>query len=452
MFHKMLTTGAAAVAILAAGAAQAAELPKATQAIMKKKNLPADVLNGLDAELKVPPAWIAGAKKEGSLTVGATWDSEQFDVLSSPFRERYPFIKITYFRASRFDRVIKPLMAFKQGRVLADVLTGVADKYTSFKKAGAVLDLRQLPNWNNVPDGMKGKDGGWAGARLRYWCMSYNTKAVAKKDLPKTWDDLLKNPKFRNGKIGMGNRPNLWLLAMWDDWGERRIQDYARQLFGVVKPQLRKEGMNALISLAAAGEFDIALPSAAYRVSQMIPKGAPIGWHCPEPVPTAVSDIVAMKGGHENAALLFINWFLSKEGQVAQFGANNAPPIHKDLHRREFLAFPDEILGKKIAFREPEALERDLRKLMKFWDPLWFSGRGLKLDYVTAKLEKVGRKGRDVTFTAKGKKQKAKISGSRTSIEIDGDEGARADLKPGMTCEIGYPGNNEEAVRIDCKK
>ncbi|MGE0651008.1 MAG: ABC transporter substrate-binding protein [Alphaproteobacteria bacterium] len=432
-------------------AAAAADLPKATQAIMKKTGLPADVLAGLDAELQMPQKWIDGAKKEGQLIVGGTWDADQFDKLVAPFQERYPFVKFHYARATRHDRVIKPLLAFKSGRVVTDVLSGVGAKFSSFKELGAILDLSQIPNWKNVPDGMKDKDGGWIGQRLRYWCMSYNTNALKKSDLPKTWDDLLTMPKLRGGKIGMGNRPNLWLLSMWDMKGENAIREYARKLFTDVKPQLRKEGMNALISLATAGEFDVALPSAAYRVSQMIPKGAPIAWHCPEPVPMAISEMLAMKGGHENAALLFINWFMSKEGQVAQFAANNAPPVHKDLHRREFLAFPDEILGKKIAFREPEAMENDLKKLMRFWDPMWFSAKGLKLHVVTVKLDKVGTKGRDVTFSVDGKAQKAKISGGRTGIEVDGADAQRAELKPGMTCEIAYPGNNEEATKIDCK-
>ena len=461
MTRHILTSGSLALvtASLLAGAglgvpaqdAAAADLPKATKAIMKKTGLPAEVLAGLDAELKMPQKWIDGAKKEGQLIVGSTWDADQFDRMVAPFIERYPFVKFSYSRATRHDRVIKPLLAFKTGRVVTDVLSGVGAKFSSFKELGAILDLRQIPNWKNVPDGMKDKEGGWIGQRLRYWCMSYNTKALKKSDLPKTWDDLLTNPKMRDGKLGMGNRPNLWLLSMWDIKGENAIREYARKLFTDVKPQLRKEGMNALISLATAGEFDVALPSAAYRVSQMIPKGAPIGWHCPEPVPMAISEMIAIKGGHQNAALMFINWFMSKEGQVAQFAANNAPPVHKDLHRREFLAFPDEILGKKIAFREPEAMENDLKKLMRFWDPMWFSAKGLKLRIVTSKLDKVGKKGRDVTFMVDGKVQKAKVSGSRTGIEVDGTDAMRAELKPGMTCEIAYPGNNEEATKIDCK-
>ena len=454
MNRTSLTAGALsfALTVFVAGQAPAADLPKATQAIMKETKLPAEVLAGLDNELKMPAKWIEGAKKEGTLTVSGTWDADQFEALVGPFRERYPFVTFKYSRATRHDRVIKPLLAYKAGRIVADVISGVGAKFTAFKEIKAILDLSQLPNWKNVPDGMKDKNGGWIGQRLRYWCMSYNTSKLKKSELPKTWDDLLTIEKLRDGKVGMGNRPNLWLLSMWDVKGENAIREYARQLFTVVKPQLRKEGMNALISLATAGEFDVALPSAAYRVSQMVPKGAPIGWHCPEPVPMSISEMVAIKGGHENAALMFVNWFASREGQVAQFAANNAPPVHKDLHRREFLAFPDEILGKKIAFRDPEAMENDLKKLMRFWDPMWFSAKGLKLHIVTAKLDKVGRRGRDVTFKVDGKAQKAKVSGSRTGIEIDGADAARAELKAGMTCEIAYPGDGEEATKLDCKK
>jgi hypothetical protein len=165
----------------------------------------------------------------------------------------------------------------------------------------------------------------------------------------------------------------------------------------------------------------------------------------------SISEMIAIKGGHENAALLFVNWFASKEGQIAQFAANNAPPVHKDLRRREFLAFPDEILGKKIAFRDPEAMETDLKKLMRFWDPMWLSGRGLKLEYVTAKIDKVERKGRRVVFTHKGKKVKVKVSGSRTGIQINDVDGTRRELKAGMLCEIGFPGAGEEATKLDCK-
>lgn len=427
-----------------------AELPKATQAILKKAELGTDVLKGLDAELVVPKEWIDGARKEGTLSIGGTWDEGQFQVLASPFRERYPFVKIKYARATRYDRVVKPLMAFKAGRVPMDIISGIGAKFTEFQKLDAIENLTVLPNWKNVPDGMKHPDGLWIGQRLRYWCMSYNTNALKKADLPKTWDDILTNTRLHNGKIGMGNRPNLWLLNLWDIKGEQAIREYAEKLFHVVKPQLRKEGMNALISLAVAGEFDMTLPSAAYRTKQMLDRGAPIAWHCPEPVPLAISEMLVVKGGHRNASLLYVNWFMSKEGQVAQFAANQAPPVHRELQTKEFLPFPDEVAGKKVAFRSPDKMEEDLPELMKIWDPLWLKSTGEEVARIKAKLDKVGSKGRDVTFKAGRDVHTAKISGSRTKITIAGAPGKRAALKAGMTCEIVYTGNKTEAKEIAC--
>ena len=237
----------------------AAELPAATKQMLKKLKLSPDILKGLDQELNMPAAWVAGARKEGPLKLGGTWDAEQFETMVKPLLERYPFIKIKYARATSHDRVTKPLMAFRTGRIITDVISGVGSKFSLFKKYGAATDLRNLPNWKNVPDGMKHPGGLWVGQRLRYWCMSYNTKNVAKKDLPRTWEDLLTNKRWHGKKIGLGNRPNLWLLPLMGAKGEAWTRDFTSRLFGTVKPQLRKEGMNALIALVVAGEFDIAL-------------------------------------------------------------------------------------------------------------------------------------------------------------------------------------------------
>ncbi|HEX9810151.1 MAG TPA: hypothetical protein VGC25_11220, partial [Alphaproteobacteria bacterium] len=109
--RQTLTAGllCAAPALGLAQPAPAAELPKATQAILAKQKLDAAVLKGLDEELKMPSEWIEGAKKEDELRVGGTWDDNQFQAMTAPFLERYPFVKLKYARATRYDRVIKPL-------------------------------------------------------------------------------------------------------------------------------------------------------------------------------------------------------------------------------------------------------------------------------------------------------------------------------------------------------
>jgi len=368
-----------ALLTIAPGAAfsAAAPLPKATQEMLKKLRLESSIMSGLDKELEVPKAWMDGARKEGKVRVFSTIDPPQFEVLSAPFKERFPFIAIEYNRASHEDRAIRTLVAYKNKKIVTDVLTGVGGSFFMFREAGAFEDLRNIPNWKNNPPDTSDHDGLWVGMHMRHWCMAYNTKQVKKEDVPKKWEDFLTNPIWRNGNLALGNRPQLWSLQLWKAKGEKWTKDFLTRLFSEVKPQLRREGMNAMLELLAAGEFYGSIPSAEYRTHQKVLDGAPISYTCPEPVPVAVSEMAVLKGAPNiNSARVFVNWFLSKEGQIAQYISDFAPPVHKDLRRKEFLPFADQIVGKQSAFRDP-ALELEVQpKLLEFWDELWLKSGG----------------------------------------------------------------------------
>ena len=58
--------------------AEAAEMPKATLKAMADLGLDAALLDGLDAELNVPQAWIEGAKQEKEVIVSGTWEAREF--------------------------------------------------------------------------------------------------------------------------------------------------------------------------------------------------------------------------------------------------------------------------------------------------------------------------------------------------------------------------------------
>ena len=357
--------------------ALSAPLPKSTHEVLKKLKLDPALLAGTDKELQVPPEWIEGAKKEGALRVLGLWDPPQAEAIFVPFKERYPFIAIEYSRASREDRVIRTLVAWKNKRVLTDVLAGFGGGFFMYKEAGAMEDLRNIPNVRNIPAGTFDPEGLWVGMHMRHWCLAYNTNLVKEKDLPKKWEDLLTNPTWRNGNLALGNRPQLWVLALWKVKGEKWTKDFLTRLFTEVKPQIRKEGMNALVELTGAGEFHASVPAGEYRVYQKTLEGAPLSYTCPEPVPVAVSEMGILKGSPNiNAARLFVNWFLSTEGQIIQYAEDFAPPVHKNLRRKEFLPFAEQILGKQSAFRDPE-IEVTLQPiLLEFWNTLWLKGGG----------------------------------------------------------------------------
>lgn len=365
--------GSAAIALIAAAAMSAsvaaADLPASTKKYLKAHNLNDDVMSGVDEDLAVPKAWLDGAMKEGTVKVIGTWSQKEFAILNAPFADRYPKIKVVYGEAKTMNaRAVAPLVAFKQKQYLTDVITGFGGAAPEFKKENALENVTGLPGFKNQIDGANDPDGLWAALRLRYWCIGYNTKIIKKEELPKTWDGLLTAKAFRNGDLGIGNRPQLWLLMLRTANGKEWTENFVEKFFTVVKPQFRNEGMDALLGIMAAGEVHAALPVAEYNAKGFADKGAPVGWHCPEPVPLAPSQLGIMAGNpHPNAARLWTNWMLSREGQLAQYAADRAPPSHKALQRKEFIAYADEVIGRPHI----QADEEFNREVYAMWQKYW---------------------------------------------------------------------------------
>src|ERR687896_261712 len=124
-----------------------APLLKSTEEMLKKLKLDPSILANLDKELEVPKAWLDGARKEAKLRIFSTVDPGQMDVLSRPFKERYPYVNIEYSRASHEDRAVRTLVAYKNKKIVTDILTGLGGSYFMYKEIGALDDMRSLPNW-----------------------------------------------------------------------------------------------------------------------------------------------------------------------------------------------------------------------------------------------------------------------------------------------------------------
>jgi tripartite-type tricarboxylate transporter receptor subunit TctC len=69
---------------------------------------------------------------------------------------------------------------------------------------------------------------------------------------------------------------------------------------------------------------------------------------------------------------------------------------------------------------------------------------------VSVSLGAVKKKGRELTFTDKGKESKAVLTGS-TKVTVGGDKAKSSNLKAGMTCDVTYEGNLSVAKSVTCK-
>jgi iron(III) transport system substrate-binding protein len=131
--------------------------------------------------------------------------------------------------------------------------------------------------------------------------------------LPKSYDDLL-DPRWK-GKMMMEGTKAEWLAGLLQIMGQERglryMRDLARQ-----QPSPR-EGHELLAQLVAAGEglLDINnIPAAS--VERMKERGAPIDWIALGAAPVVMVGIgISAQAAHPNAAKLYLDFVLSREGQ-----------------------------------------------------------------------------------------------------------------------------------------
>lgn len=352
-----------------------ATLPKSTQDLLKKFKLPPSTLGDIEKDLEVPQEWVEKARKEGKVMWRSTPATpDDLKLLLGPFKERYPFIEVEFSGTNQENRSVKTLMAYRARRVLTDVLSSFGGFFEEYKKANALENLHDLPNVKRLPEEAKDAHGLWTGINQNYWCMSYNTKFINKNELPRKWEDILGMTKLKDGKLGLGNRPQVWALNVWKIKGEKWTTDFLTRLFTEMRPQLRREGLNQLTNLVGIGEIYASIPSNYKRPYQISLDGAPIAFTCPEPAPASVEDMAILKGSpNPYAAKLLVNWIVSKEGQLAQYAFEYAAPLDKEL-RPKLLPFADQIVGRQESFRDHDLEATVGPKLFEVWNGLWMRG------------------------------------------------------------------------------
>ena len=348
---------AAAATLVAFGAGAADNVTPEVQKYLAEEKLDPAIMKGLDAELAVPASLVAAAKKEGKLKVRLQMSDKEFAGLEKAFSARYPGIEIEYTRGIGRERAIAPLIAYKAGTYVTDIVSAYDSAIVDYRAANALEKIDDLPAYKNLWPEMQTKERTDGADKLNYWCIGYSKDRVKEAELPKTWDDVVTNPRWK-GKIGVYNVSESWVPPLHAVFGEKWTTDWLHKLAVDQKAQYRKETLAATSKLLSIGEFDIFTAVMDYIIDRDARKGVPVGANCVAPVPATAGYVGIFKGSpHVNAAKLFMNWYLSKEGQVAAYHHARAIPVHKDFKIPAFLPYPDQIIGKKISYRTTEVLD-----------------------------------------------------------------------------------------------
>jgi iron(III) transport system substrate-binding protein len=255
---------------------------------------------------------VEGAKKEGKLVV---WDTtrgrgkEHFRA----FEKKYPFIKVEQALVHSDEVVQKVTMELRAGRApTADVIACNTVSYEQGKKDGVFVSFPWRKAFKDIPAQAVDKDNVGVGAYGNIWTMAYNTKLVPKEKLPKSYEDLL-NPEWR-GKFAVDIRVNPWAyIASSGVWSVEKTEGYVKKL-KENQPKFGRGG-TAIAQLLTAGDFHIA-PVYLFNIIEARKTGAPIDWIPIEPIGGNIAGRAIPKGASRvNAAVLYIAWLVSPEGQ-----------------------------------------------------------------------------------------------------------------------------------------
>jgi iron(III) transport system substrate-binding protein len=273
---------------------------------------------------------VKAAEQEGQVTVYKIGPDGEWNA----FQKRFPKIKLVLV-SNRASQLLQRIMAERRaGKFLADVVRLGGGTTHTLLKAQALDPLPPafiLPEVKDASKWFEGKHSYndaenrfvfvYAAFPLRL--LGYNTKLVDPKSLTSFWDLL--DPKWK-GKITAkdpaeagGASPLLFLY-----YNPQLGPEYLRKLMtsgGLTL--MRDETLQT--DWIGTGKYPLAITAKATEVDEAKKQGLPVDVMDPHALS---KEGVAMEAGgtmislvnrapHPNAAKVLLNWFLSREGQIA---------------------------------------------------------------------------------------------------------------------------------------
>ena len=258
-----------------------------------------------------------GARKEGQVVLySAAIVNQALRPLQQAFTKKYPFIRMSFWRGDTEEIAAKLSAETRAGRIVADVVEG-----TGIGELAVQAGLTQpyfTPVVEEYPAQYRDPSGNWTSTRISYFGAAYNTKLVADDQVPKSYEDLLA-PKWQgklSWRIGTSSGTPLFITNLRLAWGEEKALKYFKALAAQKIVNFGSGSARTLVDRVIAGEYPIALNIFAHHPLISRAKGAPVNTVLLDPVPsTAGTMILPRIVAHPHAAMLLVDFILSKEGQ-----------------------------------------------------------------------------------------------------------------------------------------
>jgi ABC-type Fe3+ transport system substrate-binding protein len=293
----------------------------------------------LAAESK--PSWqaewdktVRAAEQEGQVTVSIGGYGAIID--SGVFQKTYPKIKITHITGAGTDLTQRISAERRAGKYLVDVYNGGGNSLFQILYLGRMLDPIKpaliLPEVTDSTKWWEGKQK-YADKDRQYIFVyegnvaagagaGYNSQLLDPREYKSYWDFL--NPKLKGKIISTDIRKVRgagipWqFLYYYPDLGPK----FLRRLFGEMDVTMVAD-LRQTVDWLGAGKYSLCLPIQGGTIYKAKNQGLPVdqfgSYHFKEGVnlSSAFGSLALMnQAPHPNAAKVFINWLLSRDGQT----------------------------------------------------------------------------------------------------------------------------------------
>ncbi len=362
---------------------------------------PAALVLGILASINVglaaePATWqtqwqktIEAAKKEGQVALYGGQEITHPDIVAA-FNKEFPFIKVLSVAGRAADLMTRISAERRADKYLADVMAsgpnGPRMLYLS-KALDPIAPSFMLPEVTDASKWYGGKHW-YADPENQYLFMfegtinstglSYNTKMTQPGEVKSFWDLLA--PRWKGKLLGMDPRSSapptpILILYHRDDVGA----EFVRRLFRDMEITLfrdRAQGTNWL----ASGKFPICL--LCRDLDKAKQQGLPVDDIAPDQIKEGGtvggggSSVIVLinRAPHPNAAKVFINWYLSRQGQTVWQHVMNKKEVEAsdsmrvDIAKDDVLPEARRLEGKKysvVGFLDPEPVQKLLQEILK---------------------------------------------------------------------------------------
>ena len=275
-------------------------------------------------------ALIQAAKKEGQVTVYSSFGRGP---AAQAFTKQFPEIKYVLVNNTSSATANRVMAEKRSGKLLVDVIvSGAHTTYQVFYAAKILDPIKPALILPEVTD----LSGWW---QAKHWYVdaeneyvfvylgnvarvgSYNTKAVAANQLQSYWDFL--NPRWKGKLVARDIRkPGTGGDAARFFFHNSELgPNFLRRLFSETEPTLVGDSRQG-VDWLAQGRCDLGLFFG--EVEKATAQGLPVDEFDPHlfkegtPLGVGIGTLALINDSpHPSAARLFVNWFLSREGQAA---------------------------------------------------------------------------------------------------------------------------------------